>query len=192
MMMNTGLCRLGKGGKKKFDDFLSAPAIIDPMEVGPTTTDKVRREVTEYEAEHQRFRTLKREYAQQYAPLYFHRLQTMRARLLKAAKARWGATTGSKSPASKSSSSSSSSSMAGPRVVGKILELRPGEEVIVAGTLYKEMPLRPNILETYAKEVCACLATSFLILIWMNSLISTSAPSFHRHFVQITRAIRTP
>lgn len=136
------------GNPHKYDDLLCPPAIIDPMAVEggeeKGKKHKIRRETGDYDAAHHRFRTLTKEYSQQYAPLYYHRLQKMRPRLLQAAKERWEGKLGV--------SSSSSSTAKLPRIVNKILELRADEEVIVAGTLYKEMPLRPNILESYAKE----------------------------------------
>jgi hypothetical protein len=136
---------------------------------------KIRREAAEYDAAHHKFRTLKKEYAQQYAPLYYHRLQKMRPRLLQAAKERW-------------EGAGKASSM--PRVVGKILELRPGEEVIVAGTLYKEMPLRPNILESYAKEVCPSLPSPAPALP-LTTPPTLSVPSSRLRYVPTTSATKT-
>lgn len=34
----------------------------------------------------------------------------------------------------------------------KILELREGEDCIVIGTMFKDMPLKPSILDEYAKD----------------------------------------
>lgn len=34
----------------------------------------------------------------------------------------------------------------------KILELREGEDCVVVGTLFKDMPLKPSILDEYAKD----------------------------------------
>ncbi len=126
---------------------------------GKGKKDKIRRETSDYDAAHHRFRTLTKEYSQQYAPLYYHRLQKMRPRLLQAAKERWEGAT-----------SSASSTAKLPRIVNKILELRADEEVIVAGTLYKEMPLRPNILESYAKEVCGCPTPQRHLLLMSSSV----------------------
>lgn len=36
----------------------------------------------------------------------------------------------------------------------KILHMKPGDECIMIGTLYKEMELKPNILKAYAQDVC--------------------------------------
>ena len=35
----------------------------------------------------------------------------------------------------------------------KILELKEEQECVVVGTLYKEMKLKPSILDEYAKDV---------------------------------------
>lgn len=39
------------------------------------------------------------------------------------------------------------------RKVERVLDVRQGELVWVAGTVYMEMPLKPNILEDIAKDV---------------------------------------
>ena len=71
-----------------------------------------------------------RSYEQQYAQLYFYRLVQMRPILEEAAKKKWP--TG--------------------RVI-RILDIPDsGEEVVVVGTLYKEMALKPSILDEYTKE----------------------------------------
>ena len=37
--------------------------------------------------------------------------------------------------------------------VAKILELEDGQECVIIGTLYKDMILKPTILDEYTKEV---------------------------------------
>jgi DNA polymerase delta subunit 2 len=38
--------------------------------------------------------------------------------------------------------------------VERVLDVRQGELCWVAGTIYMEMPLKPNILEDISKDVC--------------------------------------
>ena len=40
------------------------------------------------------------------------------------------------------------------RVADRIINLDPTSVVLVVGTLYKDMPLKPNILDEFASEVC--------------------------------------
>lgn len=45
------------------------------------------------------------------------------------------------------------------RRVDRVLDVRQGELCWVVGTIYMEMPLKPNILEDISKDVGAILAT---------------------------------
>jgi len=75
-----------------------------------------------------RFRLEKRTYDSQYAPIYFCRLEIMTPLLLARVAQQW------------------------PGVpVSKILDLPEGQEVAVIGTVYKEMKLKPSILDEYNK-----------------------------------------
>ena len=70
-----------------------------------------------------------RNYERQYAQLYFYRLVQMRPILEAAAQAKW------------------------PGVpISRVLDIPEEGEVIVTGTLYKEMALKPSILDEYTKE----------------------------------------
>lgn len=76
----------------------------------------------------ERFRLEKRTYDSQYAPIYFCRLEIMTPMLLARVAQQW------------------------PGVpVSKILDLPEGQEVAVIGTVYKEMKLKPSILDEYNK-----------------------------------------
>ncbi len=76
----------------------------------------------------ERFRLEKRTYDSQYAPIYFCRLELMTPLLLARIAQQW------------------------PGVpVSKILDLPEGQEVAVVGTVYKEMKLKPSILDEYNK-----------------------------------------
>ena len=70
-----------------------------------------------------------RNYDRQYSQLYFYRLVQMRPVLEQAARSKW------------------------PDVpVVRVLDIPEEGEVIVVGTLYKEMSLKPSILDEYTKE----------------------------------------
>lgn len=72
-----------------------------------------------------------RTYQQQYANVYFVRLMQLRKAVMQAAV--------SKFP--------------GVRHVERVLDVQQGQPCFVIGTLYLEMPLKPNILDDITKEV---------------------------------------
>jgi len=76
-----------------------------------------------------RFEIKEREFVNQYAGLYFSRLASMRKAVVRRAKERWP----------------------GVPVAAKLLEIPRGTSVVV-GTLYKEMGLRPSVLEEYTRS----------------------------------------
>ena len=84
--------------------------------------------------ENDRFVTQKRDMAAQYADLYFVRLLKLKADLVKRSKAKWD------------------SSINPPKLCERILEAETGVRCILVGTLYKEMKLKPNILEELNRE----------------------------------------
>eukprot|EP01089_Gocevia_fonbrunei_P001663 TRINITY_DN1154_c0_g1_i1.p1 TRINITY_DN1154_c0_g1~~TRINITY_DN1154_c0_g1_i1.p1 ORF type:complete len:441 (-),score=82.13 TRINITY_DN1154_c0_g1_i1:25-1347(-) len=94
------------------------------------------RESSTYTPNWDRFKVQNKTFDQQYAPLYSHRLIRMKSQLLEKAIRHWRDDVHDEPPIK----------------VKRILEIKSGKLSIVAGTLYKEMPLRPNILESYAKE----------------------------------------
>ncbi|EFA84825.1 DNA polymerase delta subunit 2 [Heterostelium album PN500] len=49
--------------------------------------------------------------------------------------------------------------------INKILHLKPGEECILIGTLYKEMPLKPNILKQYAQDKSSLIDVGDLLIL---------------------------
>ncbi|ORX77580.1 hypothetical protein K493DRAFT_308873 [Basidiobolus meristosporus CBS 931.73] len=72
---------------------------------------------------------------QQYASIYYTRLQTLRKPILEAAKVRWDRLDGKK-----------------PRYISKVLDIKEGELCYVIGTIYVEMEYKPNILDDVTKE----------------------------------------
>ena len=70
----------------------------------------------------------------QYCQLYYQRLVSVMPRVKAAAEARW------------------------PGVpVCKVLELQDGQPCVMIGTLYKDMKLKPSILDEYVKDVRPCI-----------------------------------
>jgi hypothetical protein len=82
--------------------------------------------------------SMQRYKGQQYSQLYFFRLHTIRQNLLSRVQERWPSLP-----------------------VCKILGLEEGQLCVVVGTLYKQMQLKPSILEEYSKEV-GSFVNSFL------------------------------
>lgn len=111
--------------KAGFDELLAAPAGDDAA--APTAT--LVRASAAYESRDDRFLLKSKDYDRQYAQLYFYRLQQMRGAVEAAARRAW------------------------PGVpVVRILSVPEEGEVAVVGTLYKEMKLKPSILDEYVKD----------------------------------------
>uniref|UniRef100_A0A7S0RED1 DNA polymerase delta small subunit n=1 Tax=Pyramimonas obovata TaxID=1411642 RepID=A0A7S0RED1_9CHLO len=106
-----------------FDTMLSARK-DDAMEVEPMT-----RETSKYLNKSARFIVEKKSFKEQYAQLYFTRLMLTSPRVREAIKEKF--------PEAK---------------VAKILDLEDGQECVIVGTLYKDMLLKPTILDEYTKE----------------------------------------
>ncbi|GAA5836017.1 hypothetical protein JCM3766R1_005130 [Sporobolomyces carnicolor] len=83
------------------------------------------------------FTTVKRDkqFSQQYANLYWLRLVVLRNRLEQRARQRWSRLQGNR-----------------PRHVKRLLEIENGKLCYVLGTLYVDMPLKPNVLEDLARD----------------------------------------
>lgn len=111
--------------KGTFDELLAAPAGDDAA--APTAT--LVRSSAAYACRDERFLTKNRDYDRQYAQLYYYRLQQMRSHVETAAARAW------------------------PGVpVVRILGIPEEGEVAIVGTLYKEMKLKPSILDEYVKD----------------------------------------
>jgi hypothetical protein len=78
------------------------------------------------------FRLQDRSYSQQYAGFYFSRLSLQRPRIEKAAQKKWEN---------------------GPLFVPRLLDIEEGKLVHVIGTLFFDMPLKPNVLEEITQFV---------------------------------------
>jgi DNA polymerase delta subunit 2 len=86
------------------------------------------RAVLDYTTNNQRFSLDKKIYGQ-YFQLYFMRLMLLKPRLQETVAATWP-----------------------DAAIVKVLDLKEGEECVVMGTLYKDMRLRPSILDEYTKD----------------------------------------
>ena len=109
-----------------------APEASDMMrapdaEMAPAQT--LERAVKAYAHRDDRFALDKKIYGQ-YFQLYYQRLMLLLPRLKLAVEAKWpGAST------------------------AKVLDLKEGEECVIMGTLYKDMKLKPSILDEYGKDL---------------------------------------
>ena len=79
-----------------------------------------------------------RSYQQQYGDMYFLRLTKIKPAVEQVASAAWDGTVIGGEHA---------------RRVDRVLDVRQGELCWVAGTVYIDMPLKPNILEDVSKDV---------------------------------------
>lgn len=84
---------------------------------------------TDYKNDSNNFLVKKKTYEYQYAPLYAERLQTMRGLIIQTVTKKW--------PDIK---------------VKNLVELEKNERSIIIGTIYKEMPNKPNILKEMADD----------------------------------------
>lgn len=113
----------------KYDE-LMAEAPEDATMATPT----MLRATATYTSHDEQFRLKEKNFERQYAQLYFYRLMKLRPLVIEAAAAKW------------------------PNVpVVTILNLPEDDdaestEVVVSGTLYKEMSLKPSILDEYDKD----------------------------------------
>lgn len=89
-----------------------------------------------------------RSYQQQYADTYFLRLTQIKPAVEEVAEAAWEGTVIGGETAKK---------------VHRVLDVRQGELCWVAGTVYMDMPMKPNILEDVSKDVGFCLVSSCLL-----------------------------
>lgn len=79
-----------------------------------------------------------RQYQQQYADIYFLRLTKIKPAVEEVAAAEWdGLSVGNEKA----------------RRVERVLDVRQGELCYVAGTIYVDMPLKPNVMDDVSKDV---------------------------------------
>lgn len=151
-----------------YDELLAAPAGDDAT--APTGT--VVRSAAAYTPKDDRFLLKSRDYERQYAQLYFYRLQQLRGVVEAAARKAWPGIEGERRGGARllracrdfallaSPNSTchlpdphpSPHTTTTPLAVVRILQVPEEGEVAIAGTLYKEMALKPSILDEYVKD----------------------------------------
>jgi len=89
------------------------------------------------------FKVAQRTYKQQYASIYFLRLAVLKDYCVNACTDKWSGMT-----------------IAGQKAkhVDRVLDVRQGELGWVVGTVYMDLPLKPNVLEDLARDVRLALA----------------------------------
>ncbi|TPX40415.1 DNA-directed DNA polymerase [Synchytrium endobioticum] len=113
---------------------------LDSDVVMTMTTDRLdpdqtlQRRQASYTSQDGLYRIAERSYSQQYAGLYFSRLSMLAPRVKRAAQHKW------------------SQSAPNALFVDKVLDVEPNQPSWVLGTLYKDMPLKPNILDEVAAD----------------------------------------
>eukprot|EP01069_Polyplicarium_translucidae_P011955 Polyplicarium_translucidae@DN4599_c0_g1_i1.p1 len=105
---------------------------LRPLDEESCEEPPVPRWEAEVQDESQRFRVGLRRYAHQYSNTYFCRLAALKSAVTDAARRKWGT---------------------GVEVKERIKDMRAGQECVIAGTLYKEMHLKPSVLAEYMKEL---------------------------------------
>ncbi|DBA76745.1 TPA: hypothetical protein ACH3X2_008775 [Trebouxia sp. C0005] len=122
MVTEAGAELEGPSGRPKYDDLLSNPT-SDAQAAGHM------RASAEYKQKGDRFRLATQAFDRQYAHIYFQRLMLMKPPLLTKVRQKW------------------------PGVqLANILTLPENDEVLVVGTVYKDMKLKPSILDEYVKD----------------------------------------
>lgn len=129
------------------DSLLSTPAHRDSQ-----NPKSILRETATYNSYDDDFRVKERTYTQQYAGLYFSRLNIMRRRVLKAANERWGSGP-SRSFAENLPLHILIAAAEPTPHVPKVLDVKSGVVCFVVGTVYVDMPLKPNILDEVTADV---------------------------------------
>ena len=101
------------------------------------------------------FKVAQRTYKQQYASIYFLRLAVLKDYCVNACTDKWGGMT-----------------IAGQNAkhVDRVLDVRQGELGWVVGTVYMDLPLKPNVLEDLARDVRFPLSEFDWVLMFSISL----------------------
>jgi DNA polymerase delta subunit 2 len=103
------------------------------------TVDQVPSRVqSQYKPLHSFALEKERQYQQQYGDVYFLRLTKIKPAVEHIAATAWEGTVIGGEPAKR---------------VDRVLDVRQGELCWVAGTVYMDMPLKPNVMEDIAKDV---------------------------------------
>lgn len=108
----------------------------------------------------------KHAYKQQYASLYYIRLVKLREAALKAAHQRWGSIPGKETKKTLFHSTFSTYPsfflLEKPTYTAKILDIKPGELCYMLGTLYLEMPSKPNVMNNLEDEASIYISIHYI------------------------------
>lgn len=112
-----------------------------------------------------------RNYNHQYANMYFARLVQLRAAVQAEAERKWAKAAGASSSVPSRSllelkSKPSFSSIGQPKLVDRVLDVQQGQLCYILGTVYMDMPLKPNVLEDITKDVCPLSRSLRLASAW--------------------------
>jgi DNA polymerase delta subunit 2 len=103
-----------------------------------------------------------RNYNHQYANMYFARLVQLRAAVQAEAERKWAKAAGPSCPpflarachkAERYPHSNRSAAAGQPKLVDRVLDVQQGQLCYILGTVYMDMPLKPNVLEDITKDV---------------------------------------
>ena len=101
-------------------------------------------------------------YKHQYSNIYFVRLRALRQQVEQRAKRRWNEVAGTSQIYDCDTSVGRVNTCAGnPVFVPRVLEVEKGKLCFVIGTVYMEMPLKPNVLEDIARDVSGSISVHY-------------------------------
>src|SRR5689334_5847451 len=124
---------------KPQDELLSLPTAddLEMIETQDGFSPSFPRAEATFKSHSERFTVRQRTFSNQYSNIYFKRLEVLKPRAIAAARSKWNQN-------------------GEIEVLEKLLDIGIGEgrRCIIVGTLYKEMPLVPRVLDQFTKEVC--------------------------------------
>ena len=121
----------------QYDNLLQLPTIaeLEMVESQEGYLASIQRRTAEkYKNTSERFAISQRTFEEQYSNIYFKRLEALKADALATAHKNWNQHKKLK-------------------VIEKLLDIQEDERCILVGTLYKEMPLVPRVLDQFTTEV---------------------------------------
>lgn len=92
-------------------------------------------------------------YRHQYSNIYYIRLHHLRPVVEEHAREKWSEIEGA-STSVRCKSSQTQHFIGNPQLVSRVLDVDKGKICYVIGTVYMEMPLKPNVMEDIARDVC--------------------------------------
>lgn len=134
------------------------PLLSGPSDRDFIVPDEILRKTAEYNAwpeSENPYIVKDQSFRQQYSNIYFVRLTKLRAAALEAARERWSDLPGTPRtpPLSWHGQILKRLLLEKCKYVSKVLDIQAGMFCYIVGTVYMDMPLKPNILEDITKEV---------------------------------------